>query len=46
MTGFLIGLLIGCPIGYAIHALMQTASAEDDRTLDEVKFADEEIRGE
>lgn len=36
MIGFIVGLLIGGPLGYAVHALMQTASAEDDRLLDEL----------
>ncbi len=45
MTGFLIGLLIGCPIGYAIHALMKAAKDEDAAMLlDELNmFDDEEI---
>ena len=33
MTWLIVGLLIGGPLGYAVHALMQTASAEDDRSL-------------
>ena len=45
MTTFIVGLLVGGAVGYITAALMQTASAEDDKTLlDEINmFDDEEI---
>ena len=47
MTHFIVGLLVGSAVGYALSALMQTASAEDDRCLyDEIMFDDEKIREE
>lgn len=45
MTTFIVGLLVGGAVGYITAALMQTASAEDDKCLlDEINmFDDEEI---
>lgn len=45
MTTFIVGLLVGGAMGYVTAALMQTASAEDDKCLlDELNmFDDEEI---
>lgn len=43
MTHFIVGLLIGGAVGYVTAALMQTASAEDDRCLlDELNIYDKE----
>lgn len=36
MKWLIIGLLLGGPMGYIVSALMQTASAEDDRSLAEL----------
>ena len=45
MTTFIVGLLVGGAVGYITAALMNTASAEDGKTLlDEINmFDDEEI---
>ena len=43
MTGFIVGLLVGGAVGYITAALMQTASAEDDKCLlDELNVYDKE----
>ena len=42
MKWLIIGLLLGGPMGYIVSALMQTASAEDDRTLDEIIWEEEQ----
>ena len=45
MVAFIVGLLLGGAVGYVTAAMMQTASAEDDKCLlDEINmFDDEEI---
>ena len=42
MKWLIIGLLLGGPMGYIVSALMQTASAEDDRMLDEILWEGKE----
>lgn len=43
MISFITGLLIGGSLGYIVSALMQTASAEDDRSLLDELGVDEDV---